>query len=111
MEQIGGRNMRTIWKIYDNYHSKMLDSEYKTEQAANEAMERAILGRKSRKESYDFDVVEAEYAVKNEYIHDLRCDLDRLDYYTHKGNNDKIDDYMKLIVEHVREMLETSDEF
>lgn len=46
--------MRAIWKIYDNYHSKMLDGEYKTEQAANEAIERAILGRKSRKESYDF---------------------------------------------------------
>lgn len=70
-----------------------------------------FLEEKVEKNHMIFDVVEAEYAVKNEYIHDLRCDLDRLDYYTHKNNNDKIDDYMKLIVEHVREMLETSDGF
>lgn len=36
---------------------------------------------------------------------DLKIDLDRLDYYSSKGNEDKESEYMDLIVTHVRELL------
>lgn len=36
---------------------------------------------------------------------DLKIDLDRLDYYSSKGNKDKESEYMDLIVTHVRELL------
>lgn len=36
---------------------------------------------------------------------DLKIDLDRLDYYSRKGNEDKESEYMDLIVTHVRELL------
>lgn len=38
-------------------------------------------------------------------IRDLKIDLDRLDYYSSKGNEDKESEYMDLIVTHVRELL------
>lgn len=38
--------------------------------------------------------------------HDLRIDLDRLDYYSSKGNKYKESEYVDLIVTHVRELLD-----
>ena len=37
-------------------------------------------------------------------IHDVRCDIDRLEYYQSKGNEDKVSDYSRLLIEHTKNM-------
>ena len=43
-------------------------------------------------------------------IHDVRCDIDRLKYYQSKGNEDKVSDYSRLLVEHTKNMLDNFQE-
>lgn len=43
-------------------------------------------------------------------IHDVRCDIDRLEYYQSKGNEDKVSDYSRLLIEHTKNMLDNFQE-
>ena len=43
-------------------------------------------------------------------IHDVRCDIDRLEYYQSKGNEDKVSDYTWLLIEYTKNMLENFQE-
>ena len=43
-------------------------------------------------------------------IHDVRCDIDRLEYYQSKGNEDKVSDYTRLLIEHTKNMLDNFQE-
>lgn len=97
--------MKTIWKIYDNYHEKMLDAQYNTEDEAEKCLKTIIAEKETREESYDFDVVEAEYVIKHDDIYNLQCDLDRLEYYQNKGNLEKVQDYLNMLVSHVKDMM------
>ena len=43
-------------------------------------------------------------------IHDVKCDIDRLEYYQSKGNEDKVNDYTRLLIEHTKNMVENFQE-
>lgn len=102
--------MKSVWKIWDNYNSKMLDGNYETKESAEEAKERCVLGRKGRKEPFDLEVCEAEYVVKHNYIYHLRCDLDRLEHFKKENNMDKVQEYLEMIASDVKRMLESEEE-
>lgn len=59
-----------MWKIYDNYHERILDSEYETEQLAENRIDELIAEHKAKNESYDYDTVEeiTKEQAKEEYI-------------------------------------------
>lgn len=101
--------MKTVWKIWDNYNSKMLEGNYESKDKAEEAKERVILGRKGRKEIADLTVCEAEYTVKHEYIYHLRCDLDRLEHFREENNAEKVQEYLEMIASDVKRMLESEE--
>ena len=101
--------MRTIWKIWDNYNGKMLDGSYDSKESAQEAKERIKTGRKGRKEPINLNICEAEYIVKHEYIHNLEIDLDRLEHFRNKNDEEKVQEYLNMIVSDLKRMLESED--
>jgi hypothetical protein len=44
-------------------------------------------------------------------LHNLKIDLDRLDYYSHHNNVDKVEEYKDLIVNHLRELVYNTDPY
>lgn len=101
--------MKAVWRIYDNYTNKVLDGSYDTREKAKETMEKAIVVRKGRKESFDLNVFVAEYIVKHNDIYDLQCDVERLEYFRKRNDADKVKEYLELIALHVKNMIDSQE--
>lgn len=43
-------------------------------------------------------------------IYNVRCDIDRLEYYKNKGNEEKVSDYTEYLIEHTKTMIENFQE-
>lgn len=98
--------MRTIWKIYDNDKKKILTvKSYKTKEDAEEGKQNIIRIRKASRESYDLDIIEAGYIVNNGDIHNLQCDIDRLEHFKLENDTEKVQEYLELIALHVKNLL------
>lgn len=98
--------MRTIWKIYDNDKKKILTvKSYKTREEAEEGKQNIIRIRKASRESYDLDIIEAGYIVNNGDIHNLQCDIDRLENFKLENDTEKVQEYLELIASHVKNLL------
>lgn len=98
--------MRTIWKIYDNDKKKILAvKSYKTREDAEEGKQNIIRIRKAPRESYDLDIIEVGYIVNNGDIHNLQCDIDRLEHFNSENDTEKVQEYLELIALHVKNLL------
>ena len=98
--------MKTIWKIYDKDKKKILAAKsYRSREEAEEGKNSIIRVRKASRESYDLEVVEAGYIVNNGDIHNLQCDIDRLEHFKLKNDTEKVQEYLELIALHLKDLL------
>ena len=99
--------MKTIWKIYDNEKHKVLDEKsYRSENKAEEGRQKIIRVRMAARQSHDLSVIKAGYIVSHDDIYNLQCDLDRLDHFKLENDTEKVQEYLELIVSHVKDLLE-----
>lgn len=101
--------MKTIWKIYDNQKSKVLDKSYNSEKEAEEAMTKIIRVKQAARESHDLKVFEAGHIVSHDDIYNLQCDLDRLEHFKNEENMEKVQEYLELIANHIKDLLNESE--
>lgn len=98
--------MKTIWKIYDKDKKKILTAKnYRNREEAEEGKKNIIRVRKASRESYDLEVVKAGYIVNNGDIHNLQCDIDRLEHFKLENDAEKVQEYLELIALHVKDLL------
>lgn len=98
--------MKTIWKIYDKDKKKILTvKSYRSKKEAEEGKQNIIRVRKASRESHDLEIIEAGYIVNNGDIHNLQCDIDRLDHFKLENDTEKVQEYLELIALHVKDLL------
>lgn len=99
--------MKTIWKIYDKEKKKVLEKKsYRTREEAEEGKQKIIRVRLAARQSYDLEIIESGHVINHNDIYNLKCDLDRLDHFKTLNDNEKVQEYMDLIVSHVRDLIE-----
>ena len=52
------------------------------------------------------EIIESDHVINHNDIYNLKCDLDRLDHFKTLNDNEKVQEYMDLIVSHVRDLIE-----
>lgn len=98
--------MKAIWKIYDKDKKKILTAKnYRNREEAEEGKKNIIRVRKASRESCDLEVFAAGYIVNNGDIHNLQCDIDRLEHFKLENDAEKVQEYLELIALHVKGLL------
>lgn len=78
---------------------------YRSKKEAEEGKQNIIRVRKASRESHDLEIIEAGYIVNNGDIHNLQCDIDRLDHFKLENDTEKVQEYLELIALHVKDLL------
>lgn len=78
---------------------------YRSKKEAEEGKQNIIRVRKASRESHDLEIIEAGYIVNNGDIHNLQCDIDRLEHFKLENDSEKVQEYLELIALHVKDLL------
>lgn len=78
---------------------------YRTKEEAEDGKQKIIRVRKASRQTYDLEVIKAGHIVNNADIHNLQCDVDRLEHFKLENDTEKMQEYLELIASHVKDLL------